>query len=61
MTNLIEKARAGRAKALQSREDRRMSQISATEDKIRAAAQRRNSVPLFISSRARPETHAYLH
>lgn len=61
MTNLIEKARAGRTKALQNREDRRVSQMSITEGKIRAAAQRRNSVPIFISTRARHEAPAYLH
>ncbi|MGA9251002.1 MAG: hypothetical protein WBV71_00990 [Roseobacter sp.] len=61
MTNLIEKARAGRTKALQSRAARRITQVNTAEDKIRAAAQRRNSVPLFISTRARPEAPAYLH
>lgn len=61
MTNLIEKARAGRTKALQNRSERRISHASTAKTKDRSAAQRRNSVPLFISTRTRHEAPAYLH
>ncbi len=61
MTNLIEKARAGRTKALQNRADRRISNITPAGDKIRTAAERRSEIPMFISSRTRMEAPVYLH
>ena len=62
MTNLTEKARAGRIKALEGRAARRNSQISIFGDKARASAARRNETPVFISARARtPEVPAFLH
>ena len=59
--NLMEKARAGRTKALQNRVDRRITHLNIGEEKPRAATERRTSVPLFISSRTRHEAPAYLH
>ena len=59
--NLMEKARAGRTKALQNRVERRITHLNTYEENTRATAERRSSVPLFISSRTRYEAPAYLH
>jgi hypothetical protein len=61
MTNLTEKARAGRINALQERAARRSAYDAILGDRTRAAAERRNEMPIFISGRARPETHAFMH
>lgn len=61
MTNLNEKARAGRIEALKTRTARLATSASMADNLARIAAERRNEMPIFISSRARPEVHAFLH
>lgn len=61
MTNLTEKARAGRIKALEGRAARRNAQISVFGDRARDAAARRCEMPVFISARARSATPLFLH
>ena len=61
MTNLTEKARAGRIKALEGRDKRRNATTSVFGGTARSSASRRNEMPVFISARARVETPVFLH
>ena len=61
MTNLTEKARAGRIKALEGRAQRRDSSINIFGGSAKASASRRNEMPVFVSARARTETPMFLH
>ena len=61
MTNLNEKARAGRIKALEGRAQRRNASNSIFGGAAKTAASRRNEMPVFISARARTETPVFLH
>ena len=55
MADVLEKARAGRAKALQTRAANRLTGVSPTppEGSIRIKPVRKASVPMFVSSRSR--------
>lgn len=61
MTNLWEKARTGRIKALEERAQRRA--IPETEFRVRARylPEPRDEAPIFMSSRSRELSHALLH
>ena len=61
MNNMIEKARAGRVKALEERSVRKSITTSLLTDYARDASAARNEMPIFISARARPESICYLH
>lgn len=63
MTDLIEKARAGRTKALQNRVARRIDieMTAKSHTDVRTSTGRRNQLPMFISARARTAPTAYLH
>jgi len=61
MTNLTEKARAGRVKALEGRAQRRHASINIFGGAAKTSASRRNEMPVFVSARARTETPVFLH
>ena len=61
MENMIEKARAGRTKALEARVARGLEMSLKSSQSDRQTKQRRTSLPVFISCRTRSLTPAYLH